>query len=239
MPNLHVFKNEKETCQAFAEWFANRVKEIGEKKGTYSLALGGGHLPKTLYKILAEEYREKIDWSRLKIFLVAEKCMSGAKNNTHEGMYFLDHLPIAAEQFYPVNTQLAPGDAARAYEVVIKQATTTNESFDLVLLSPDERGEIFFAAGKKEENGAEQWVLPVLNSKEDVFTICLTADGINAAGAKAFIVTGKSHQDTVLQILKGKYDPEKYPTQLIQTANKTVHWFLDEAAAEKLIKLSS
>lgn len=54
---------------------------------------------------------------------------------------------------------------------------------------------------------------------------------------KAYLITGKSQQDVVDNTLQGKYDSEKYPSQLIQSTDKSVHWFLDDGAAGKLIRL--
>ncbi|HEX8675774.1 MAG TPA: hypothetical protein VF700_01070 [Segetibacter sp.] len=43
---------------------------------------------------------------------------------------------------------------------------------------------------------------------------------------KAFLIIEKSKQDVVENRLKGKYDPEKYPSQLIQSTHKSIHWSL-------------
>ncbi|HKG68568.1 MAG TPA: hypothetical protein VKA92_06845 [Segetibacter sp.] len=53
---------------------------------------------------------------------------------------------------------------------------------------------------------------------------------------KAFLITEKSKQDVVDNTLQGKYDPEM-PSQFIQSTHKSVHGFLDEDAAGKLIRL--
>ena len=54
----------------------------------------------------------------------------------------------------------------------------------------------------------------------------LTSPVINPSNIKAFLITEKSMQDVVENPLKGKYDPEKYPSQLIQSTHKSIHWSL-------------
>jgi 6-phosphogluconolactonase len=78
----------------------------------------------------------------------------------------------------------------------------------------------------------------VYNKEEDVYRITLTSPVINASKQTAFLITGKNKQDAVQYALKGKYDPEKHPAQLIQTAHNPIHWFMDEGAAGKLIRLT-
>ncbi|MCW3107586.1 MAG: 6-phosphogluconolactonase, partial [Segetibacter sp.] len=41
MPKLHIYKNEKETCYAFAEWLAELVKETLNRQDRFTIALSG------------------------------------------------------------------------------------------------------------------------------------------------------------------------------------------------------
>jgi 6-phosphogluconolactonase/glucosamine-6-phosphate isomerase/deaminase len=46
MPKLHIYKNEKETCYAFAEWLANLVGGTLTKQNRFTIALSGGDTAK-------------------------------------------------------------------------------------------------------------------------------------------------------------------------------------------------
>ncbi len=68
MPKLYIYKNEKETCNAFAEWFTEHVKNKLNVQERFTVAFSGGDTPKLFYKILANNYTNKIDWSKMDIF---------------------------------------------------------------------------------------------------------------------------------------------------------------------------
>lgn len=241
MPKLHIFKNEKETCYQFAEWLGQTASSILEKQERFTIALSGGDIPPILYKILAFDYRDKIDWKRVFIFWGDECCASLSEDKStiaYAVKNFVDNLPITKQQINTIRTDINPSDSAKEYETLLRRYFKNSEAtFDLVVLGLGEDGNtLSLFPGNIENNEKEAWVIPVYNKDEDVFRITLTSPVINNASIKAFLVTGKKKQDAVEQVLKGKYDPEKYPAQLIQTAQKDVHWFLDEAAAGKLIK---
>jgi 6-phosphogluconolactonase len=244
MPRLHIYKNEKETCYAFAQWFTDLAKETLDKQDRFTVALSGVDTPRLIYKILATEYATKIDWARVHIFFGDERLVSFAdeKNSASGALKMLtDSVPLPQEQIHVIRTDIAPEKAAQEYEGLLHSYFDDKEkSFDLVILGIGEQGNLLSLFSYEEEtNHRDAWVIPVLDKQEDVFKVTLTIGAINASSVKAFLVTGKKKEDVVQQVLKGKYDPEKYPAQLIVTANKTVHWFLDEGAAGKLIRPTS
>lgn len=241
MPKLHIYKNEKETCYAFAEWLAELVKETLNRQDRFTIALSGGDTPKLLYKILATDYVSKIDWSRIHIFWGDERFVSFSdeKNNSRIALkMFIDHVPVPKNQVNVIKTDIAPEESAKQYENLLHTYFEDNQStFDLVILGMGEQGNLLSLFPYAEENNhRDAWVIPVYDKQEDLFKITLTIPAINAASVKAFLVTGKRKEDVVQRVLKGKYEPEKYPAQLIVTTNNPVYWFLDEGAAAKLIK---
>jgi 6-phosphogluconolactonase len=241
MPKLHIYKNEKETCYEFADWLTELVKETLDKQDRFTIALSGGDIHKLVYKILATEYGSKIDWSKIHIFFADERlvCYPDEKNNAATALKLLtDNAPLAKDHIHVIRTDIAPEDAAKHYEDLLHSYFDDKQkSFDLVILGMGEQGNLLSLFPYEEEtNYKDAWVIPVYDKQEDVFKVTLTISAINAAAVKAFLVTGKKKEDVVQRVLKGKYEPEKYPAQLIVTAGKTVHWFLDEGSAGKLIK---
>ena len=239
MPKLHIYKNEKETCHAFAEWFAELVNSCLERQENFTVAFPGRDVPKLINKILATEFADKIAWNKINIFLEDERLISFSEGDNNHGINTsFENLPVPRENIHTIRSDLSPLDSAVQYDTLLHNSFNNSEvTFDLAILGLSEDGSTFsFFAGYEEGNGRPSWVVPVYDAKEDVYRITLTSNIINASSVKAFVITGKRKQDAVHEVLKGKYNPEKYPAQLIQTANKTVHWFLDEAAADKLIK---
>lgn len=242
MPKLHIYKNEKETCTAFAEWFTELVTTTLTVKERFTVALSGGDTPKLFYKVLASSFLNKIDWSKIHVFWGDEKFVSSPANLSNAHMAdknLFEYAPIAKKHIHVIRTDIAPQDSARQYENLLHQYFDGRETtFDLAILGMGKNGNtLSLFPGNDENNEKTAWVIPVYNKEEDLYRITLTSPVINASDVKAFLITGKSKQDAVQHALKGKYDPEKYPAQLIQPADKSVHWFLDEGAAGKLIRL--
>lgn len=243
MPKLHVYKNEKETCYAFAEWLVEFINDSLKQHNIFTLALSAGEIPKSFFRTLAMNFTDAVDWSKVHLFWGDKRLLafSEEKHNTDAGKLFIDNLPIPNDQIHIINTEISPEQSAHQYESILKEFfPDSNTTFNLVILGLGEDGNtLSLFPGNEENNLKSSWVIPVYNQKEDLYRITLTSSIINAAEVKAFLITGKSKQDAVEKVLKGKYEPEKYPAQLIQTVNKTVHWFMDEAAAGKLIKPAS
>lgn len=242
MPKLHIYKNEKETCNAFAEWFAELITSTLKEKERFTVAFSGGDTPKLFYKILARNYADKIDWSKMHIFWGDEKFVSSAEDMSNAGMtekILFEHVPIPKDQIHVISTNINPQDSARQYENLLHQYFDNGQTtFDLAILGMGKNGNtLSLFPGNDVNSEKSAWVVPVYNKEEDLYRITLTSPVINASIETAFLVTGKSKQDAVEHALKGKYDPEKYPAQLMQAANKPVHWFLDEGAAGKLIRI--
>lgn len=241
MPKLHIYKNEKETCQAFAAWFAEQVIDTLKSRERFTVAFSGGDTPKLFYKILASDFKDKIDWNKIHVFWGDEKFVSSSNETSNAEMTektLFQQVPILKEHIHGIRTDISPDKSARQYEDLLHtyfdNETTT---FDLAILGMGKNGNtLSLFPGNNENNEKTAWVIPVYNKEEDLYRITLTSPVINASKETAFLVTGKSKQDAVQHALKGKYDPEKYPAQLIQTADKPVHWFLDEGAAGKLIR---
>ncbi|MGI8636630.1 MAG: 6-phosphogluconolactonase [Segetibacter sp.] len=140
--------------------------------------------------------------------------------------------------FYLVRTDISPQESCQQYEDLLHQYFEDRQkTFDLVILGMGEQGDLVSLLSCTEENTLRnEWVVLVYDKQEDIFKVTVTVSAINAASSKAFLVRGRSKEDVVQRVLKGKYEPEKYPAQLIVTNNEPVHWFLDEGASTKLIR---
>lgn len=76
---------------------------------------------------------------------------------------------------------------------------------------------------------ASLWV-PELNMSR----ITLTPPAINNAACIIFLVSSIEKADVVREVLEEKFQPERYPAQLIEATQGKTIWFLDEMAASKL-----
>ena len=68
-----------------------------------------------------------------------------------------------------------------------------------------------------------------------MFRITLTPPLINAARTIVFLVYGATKADAVYNILEGVENATAFPAQLIQPEEGKLLWFMDEAAAARIV----
>ena len=61
--------------------------------------------------------------------------------------------------------------------------------------------------------------------------VTFTAPLINAARYIAFLAEGAGKAQMLWNVLKGPYQPDVWPAQLIQPVSGELHWLVDAAAA--------
>ena len=85
----------KETIQIFssveklADFFAGMLSEsISRTAGDhfFYIALSGGSTPRAVFKSIAENYKDKIDWSKVKIFWGDERCVAPESDESNYKM---------------------------------------------------------------------------------------------------------------------------------------------------------
>jgi 6-phosphogluconolactonase len=237
---LHIYKSETETIAALAEFFSNTVNEAIAKKGKCSVVLSGGNSPKQLYELLASEYNQKIDWTKVYFFFGDERAVPFTDKDNNGAMAkraLFDPLEIKDSNIFYIDTDLAPAAAALDYagriKVFFEEAPA---SFDLILLGLGDNAHtasLFPYTTVLTET--EATVSAVYLEAANTYRITMTAPLINNATAIAFLVFGTSKAGAVFHVLQYEKNTSLYPAQLVETVNGSIHWFLDEAAAS-LIK---
>ena len=67
---LHIYKDYNELSEHLADWMVEYICKTLSTKERFSIVLTGGSTPKKLYEILAsDEYKNKIDWSCVNVFI--------------------------------------------------------------------------------------------------------------------------------------------------------------------------
>ena len=229
-----------EVLASLAEYFIASANDSILKNGSFTVALSGGTSPKRFYSLLTTTpYKERVDWTKLFFFFGDERYVPAtnpASNFQMVKKVLFEPLDIDMSRVFPVNTTLAPNDAALQYTNDIKQYFKGDEPiFDLVLLGLGDNSHtasLFPHTGILQEQEAA--VKAVFLTDQQVYRISFTAPLINLAPRIAFLVYGEAKSAAVYNVLEGNGDPENYPAQLIQTEKGDVQWFIDRAAAAKL-----
>lgn len=241
MANLDVFPDNPNFVNGSADFIASLATRAVIERGRFVIALSGGGTPKPIYERLASaEYRGKIEWSKTHIFFGDERCMPPDDTRSNYRMARLalfDHSPIPPENIYRIRGEDDPALAALMYEEQIQRLfrTATPPAFDLILLGMGDNGHtasLFPGTAALREN--VRWVVAQYVEVMTTWRVTFTLPLINAARNVAFLAEGAGKAEMLWRVMKGPYNPDELPSQLIQPTHGELHWLVDAAAAAKV-----
>jgi 6-phosphogluconolactonase len=132
----HVFADVGELSRAAEKHIQQSAREAIARRGEFRIVLAGGTTPETVYQRLVGI---DTDWSRWQVFYGDERCVPAnhaERNSLMAARSWLDRVPIAAENIFPIHAEAGAEIAARAYANIVRDACP----FDLVLLGMGEDG---------------------------------------------------------------------------------------------------
>jgi 6-phosphogluconolactonase len=237
MPNqVHIYRNENEFSAAVAIWMISLIEDRLKSKSKFCLLLSGGNTPKRLYELLAaENYRDKIDWSRIVVFFGDERVVpfNDARNNGRMAFdSLLCKVPIPKEQIHFIDTTNDSKDSADSYARILHHYfDSQSTSFDLAFLGMGDDGHtLSIFPGSQEKLDLSKWVISLYLPSQQMYRVSLTPAIVNKSYRVALLVTGSAKAKVLEQILSHNAPRNMYPVQLIAPVNGELHWFLDEAA---------
>jgi 6-phosphogluconolactonase len=237
---IQVYSDAKEVSHAAAELFFQTARRAVEKNGRFTVALSGGNSPRMMYELLARApYRHQALWEKTFIFWGDERCVPWNDPRSNAGMAantLLKFVPVPSEHIHRMVCALTPGETVDHYESVLRHNFDTDPPrFDLILLGLGTDGHTASLFPESPAlNEKERWVVQVQKPNEDIHRVSLTVPVINNAENIAFLVFGKEKADILAQVLEGRYQPERFPAQIIQPSRGEINWLVDEPAAAKI-----
>lgn len=238
-PNLQVFNDGPAVARAFADHLVEKLAATGE--GPFFWCLSGGSTPKLLFKLMAEEYQDKIDWNRLHFFWGDDRMVPYDDPESNYGevkSLLFDHVPVIPSQIHPVPTDLEPEEAARAYAATITELLPRNSDglpiFDLNMLGMGGDGHTASIFPDSMGLLTDERVCAVAHHPESgQVRVTITGPVINASDEVVFLITGNSKTLRVAQIINRERLAETFPAAHINPESKKLYWFLDQAAASE------
>ncbi len=237
---VNIFPTKVELVKAAAEKLIATVNAAIHERRRCALALAGGTTPRDVYALLAtEDYRRRVDWSKVFLFWGDERCIPPQHPDSNFRMVndsLLSCIAIPAENVFRIKGELAPAAASNEYEKHLEDFFGGRlPQFDLILLGLGEDGHtasLFPGASALEET--HRRVISVFVPKLNTHRITLTLPVINKARHVMFIVSGKSKSAIVPRILKSNQPAKELPATLVQLQNGQLDWLLDAEAASLL-----
>lgn len=238
---LHIHTDTAALAHAAAARFAALARAAQEDHRGFHVALAGGSTPHLLYRTLATEFRDDIDWDATHVYFGDERCVAPDHPDSNYRMAneaLLSQVALPPAQIHRIEAEDPdPRAAARRYADLLhhhlpRAHGETSGRFDLVLLGLGPDGHIaslFPDTAILDERRA--WTAAVHVDKLRAWRISLTYPVIDAARHVALLVAGDGKADIVRDVL-GKTG-DRYPAARLRPHGE-LEWFVDHAAARLL-----
>lgn len=230
--NTIISQDALSTAQAFADFLAEKVSQ----KEALHIALSGGSTPKILFELLADEYDEDIDWSRVHFWWGDERCVPPTDEDSNYKMTkerLFDGVDIKEECIHRVIGESDPVVEAERYGKEIKAQVPLQNGlpqFDIIMLGMGSDGHTASIFPHEMQLLHDENVCGVATHPESgQKRVTLNGPVINNALDICFLVTGEGKAEKVDEILHKKENYLSYPAAHFNKENVT--WFLDQAAA--------
>ena len=234
---LKIYKDKQEVAEQFSAYFAELVK--GETE--FHVALSGGSTPKIVFDVLASDYGNKIDWSKIHFYWGDERCVSPTDDQSNYKMT-VDHLfskiTVPKGNIHRVLGEADPIGEAMRYANLLEINLDRVEGvpqFDLVILGMGDDGHTASIFPHEIELwNTDDHCVVATHPDSGQKRVSVNGKVINTAKEVAFLVTGTGKAEKVKAILEKTEGFETYPASLVSPTSGKLLWFLDEAAAREL-----
>lgn len=243
---VQILVDADEIALVAADEFVRHALEAVRMRGLFTVALSGGSTPKALYSLLASEadsFLARVPWDKIHFFWGDERHVPPDHSDSNYRMVYeamLSKVPVPLENVHRIKAEnpdagKAAGDYERVLYEFFQSVTVQLPRLDLVLLGMGMDGHTASlfpgtnAILEQKHSVVANWV-----QKFDTYRITLTPLVLNNAACVVFLVTGEDKAETLRLVLQGKYQPERFPAQLIRPTNGRFLWLVDQAAARML-----
>jgi len=248
---IRIFKDLESLSHDAAHLFIEQAANSITERGRFLVALNGGNTPVRLFQLLANEFKNKVDWNQVHIFWGDERCVPPHDPGSCYGQardLLLSHVPISEANIHRIKgdpstssgQRLDPVEASRDYSLTLRGFSSPPldvPRFDLVYLGMGEDGHTasLFPGSPVD---VTELTMPVTAQYQDrpANRVTLTPVVFNSARVIAFMATGEKKAITLAEVLSDRYNPELYPAQRINPKHGKLIWLVDEGAARQLPK---
>lgn len=240
MKNKKIFDNKEELALFFAEYLVARVLETPSGE-FFTWALSGGSTPKYIFNFLAERFRSKINWEKVKVFWGDERCVSPDNSESNYKMAdenLLSHILIPEQNIFRMFGEAEPVVETKRYADLLNnhlKKVNSVPSFDLLTLGLGNDGHIAsifppFADVFNSDNLVEATLNPYTGQKR----LTITGKLINNARNIYVLVTGAEKKQIVKLLMQEQKEWMKLPAAKVDPHNGQLQWLLDKQAASIL-----
>jgi 6-phosphogluconolactonase len=239
-PEIKIYDNAAGVTKAFAKHLAQWIEE--SKTPLFHIALSGGNTPKLLFRYLADNYKNSIEWSKVHFWWGDERMVPPDDDESNYKMtneLLLSQIDIPEGNIHRIRGEEDPPTESVRYGDEIESLVPDKETwpaFDLIILGMGDDGHTASIFPNQMEllhslDVCEVATHPSSGQKR----ITLTGKVLNSAKKTAFLVTGENKAKRLQEIFSGPNKGRLLPAFHIHPAGE-LFWFVDQAAAGKLEK---
>ncbi len=216
---------------------AAAARDAVARDGRFTICLAGGETPRSLYRLLARDYRDVIAWGRTEICFGDERCVPPHNPQSNFRLAWstlLEQVPIVEQRVHRILGELGPDAAAREYDSQLRRLFVEDPgipTFDVAVMGVGNDGHtasLFPGDSALEEK--KRWAAPAhapagVKVRERV---TLTLPVLTRTRTVMFLCAGKEKREIVSRILSNA--APDLPAARILGVEKTI-WLLDGAVA--------
>jgi len=237
----HLSPNAKYACLAAAEKIVVLLNQALEKAPRATLVVSGGRTPGEMFDSLAAG--GDVDWERIHLFFTDERAVAPTHAESNFGMVLkrlIEPAAIPAENVHRIHGEVSPHEAVRRYLHDIRSF------FDLAMAEMPRFDVIHLGIGADGHTASLFPGEPYIENRENVaaavyaesklqWRITLLPGVLLAARNLVVLAYGGDKEEPLWRAWFGESDPLRCPAQLIARAAQDADWFLDSAAAARLV----
>ncbi len=237
---LEIFKTPLDLAKQIADDLFNSVQQKSTEK--FYLTISGGSTPKILFKVLADDFKDKNDWNRIHLFWADERCVPPDDDESNYGMtkkILIDKINIDENNIHRIKGENDPVKEAKRYAAEIQNIVPLNQNnlpqFDWILLGMGEDGHTASLFPNQNLKYISKNLMGVASHPETAQKrISMTEQLINNAARITFLITGKEKSHTLKKIIEKEKGSDKFPAAKINSVHNISEWRVDEVAASLL-----
>lgn len=240
--DLRILANPDALSEAGAALFAELAVKAIRQTQRFAVAISGGTTPSGLFDQLGSDYRESLDWTKIHIFWVDERCVPPTHAESNYRMakvHLLDKVPLPHDNIHRMMAEKSPSLAAEDYEVELQTFfafdPAVQAQFDLIILGIGRDGHtasLFpdtLALTETDHLVVSNYVSVLKSSR-----ITLTYPTINAAACVLVLASGEAKAEIVSAALNHSFRETQLPIQKVLPKSGKLIWLIDAAASGRL-----
>jgi 6-phosphogluconolactonase len=242
---INISDNYEDLCEKVTQEILALSNKKIEAQDKFTIALSGGSTPKEIYQCMAgTSYRNKFRWEKIHFFWSDERWVPPEDPKSNYRMVFeslFTKIQIPSANIHPIPTKNCDLQASvRLYEESIvnffKLRKDELPPFDMILLGLGQDGHTSSLFPGNPSLAVKDHLV-VATSQQGIpeKRITLTLPVINHAQVIFFVVSGYEKANIVAEVLEND-SRHGFPANEIKPCHGKLCWFLDEAAASRLVR---